>query len=343
MEWKLSKIVLWLLVTGMLSSCLVDIPITQDWEPSEYETETVISSSNHLGFPDLFKYDGVWYVAYRESDNHIKGTFNIIKILKSNDFVNWTEINSFEIPDTDLRDPKFSYNNVTDQLYLHIHKVKDARSNIYVEFDKDVGQFKDITNGSDLLSVNSNVKEWLWSPVWHNNKLYVAGYVHGVRFYRYNDIKERPIVFSEVQNGGGSEIVIRFYNNNLYALARKRPKAMIGKYIYSLDSLSSISYNTSNNDLMWEDLDIEELGGPNMVIHDSIIYLGGRVEFQTKIYKYSLRDKSLRLMETLPSHGDNAYPGFVLIDNNLYGVYYTSSRDFSGFEIRSFIIDINKY
>ena len=106
----------------LLNSCLIDIPENIDWNTDNYEPEVMVTSHYHLGFPDLAFYKNHWYVSYRESDDHggPLTTFSKIHILRSTDFKKWDEINVYEYPGYDLREGVFSYNDKTDNLYLHI-------------------------------------------------------------------------------------------------------------------------------------------------------------------------------------------------------------------------------
>lgn len=91
-------------------------------------------------------------------------------------------------------------------------------------------------------------------------------------------------------------------------------------------------------------LPIGQLAGPNMILHNNIAYIGGRTKIdevdRTSIYKYSLISKEIDLINALESYGDNSYPGMVLINNVIYGIYYTQNKNFNGYEIKSFKFEL---
>lgn len=108
MRKRFIPVILIILNCTLLCSCLYDIPEDIEWNTDNYEPGVVISSSNHLGFPDLVFYNNVWYASYRESDDHgSTSTRSSIRILKSTDFKKWQEINIYEMADYDVREGFF--------------------------------------------------------------------------------------------------------------------------------------------------------------------------------------------------------------------------------------------
>lgn len=346
-----------LLISLFLTSCFYDIiddPFNVEEAIDNYDLRVVASSEKHLAFPDLIYYDSTWFVTYRESDLHVLGTYSKILVLKSVDFRNWIFCNSFENPSYDLRDPKFSFNEITNELYLHFHGASNltqtsryslTRENFYVSYNTQNSKFNDEDKIKILKLPTSNSYSWLWRPIWHDGNLYAAGYLSGLKFHKYTDIESVPYTIFNSNIGG--ETTLRFYNNRLYALSRYGDGAIFGESTISSDSMMKLDKSIDN--LMdWTTLKFNgQLGGPNMLIKDSTVYLGGRIKQKeiprTAIYKYSLKDKSLNLMEELVSYGDNSYPGLYIRNDSLYGVYYTQSRDFDKFEILSFVMDLRKY
>lgn len=327
------------------SSCFYDMPENVENEIS-YKSNIVIESTSNLSFTDLINYKKVWYVAYRDADSHSFGTYSKIKILKSIDFINWTEYNSFEKTGWDLRDPKFSYNEITKTLFLHIHaaniggKYGQERINYYIPFNDSIGNFKNSMINQMLIPPDQSPR-WLWQPVWYNNNLLVGGYLNNnLYFYIYKDINKYPIYFSIIDENKPSESSIYIYNNELYVLVRREnADALLGKLTVSMNSLEKIESDI-NIRFEWNLLPFVGLGGPKMIIHNDIIYIAGRIRDKTSIYTYSFNSRKLSHLLTLPSYGDNSYPGLYIKDNQLYGIYYTQTENLLNFQINSFIIDI---
>jgi len=338
----------------IFTSCFTDVPEVE--VNSSYQSNIIISNENHLAFPDIIEYNDTWYVSYRESDAHVNGTFSKIIVLKSNDFLIWEQCNIFELPGYDLRDPKFSYNEMTDSLYLHFHITNEngtlskeygsERKNIYVEFDK----LKNIFNEKEyqeLKQAPNFPNYWLWRPYWYNNKLYVGGYKTGtVNLLKYESINSVPIIISQIIGDGIGESTLSVYNNKMYILSRRRDDALFSVLPVKMDSIKKIKNNVLLPITDSKILSIGPLGGPNMILFDNFVFLGGRSvdgakKDRTMFYKYYPLKDEIQHYETMISYGDNSYPGMMLKDNYIYGVYYTQNSSLNRLEIRSFVININ--
>ena len=210
------------------------------------ELNIIVSSNEHLAFPDIIYYKDEWYVSYRESDAHVHGLFSKIYVLKSRDFVNWINCNTYEIPGYDLRDPKFSFNEITDSLYLHFHVTDEIaalsknygtlRKNYYVEYDKLKKVFKD-KEYRELNQAPNFPNYWLWRPYWYNNKLYVGGYKSGkVNLLKYESVNSEPIIISEINGNWLSETTLSVYNNQMYILSRRTHDTSFSKLPVDIDS-----------------------------------------------------------------------------------------------------------
>lgn len=348
-----AKYALLFLLAFFISSCIYEDAPEVLWNEAKYDPHVIIKSNNHLAFPDLINYNDTWYVTYRESDAHIHGSFSKIIVLKSKDFINWEQCNVYEKVGWDLRDPKFSYNEITDSLFLHIHSTNEIgtermgygtiRKNQYFVFNKNYNRFE--VNEGELKSTDEYKNYWLWRPYWYNNNLYVSAYRSGNNlFYKYDNINKEPIIIGKMNGEAINETTFRVYNNKLYFIARRNNEdALFGSLNENLDSLKNIKTSTFIP-FEYNILKIGQLGGPNMVIHDSIAYIGGRSELssidRTIIYKYSILSKEIDILVVLESYGDNSYPGMVLIDNTIYGIYYTQNNNYNGYEIKGFKIPL---
>ncbi|MEL7588469.1 MAG: hypothetical protein AAGU19_17295 [Prolixibacteraceae bacterium] len=344
--WNHRKRILLLLVSFVLISCNKHEREDEEVVSSSpyIQNDLVLSSDKHLAFPDLTWYNNNWFITFRVSDAHIKGTFNEIKVYKSTDFHEWVEINGFEYPGYDLRDPKFSYNALTDSLYLHIHAASEGdnyaatRRNLIVNFEKksNIFRFESISN----FKMHPQYPiDWLWRPVWYKGSCFVGGYSGGsLRLYQYSGLKKSPIIFPFLENDGASESTIKFLNERMYCIVRRGGQALFG-----------VSQELANNnseekpymfDMQWNSLPFLDLGGPNMIIDNERAYIGGRIDgCKTAIITYSIPDNKVDHIEELYSFGDNSYPGMILKDSKIYGLYYTQSSS-GKFQIRSIIYDL---
>jgi hypothetical protein len=293
----------------------------------------IVISENHLGFPDLIRYNDMWYVIYRESDGHV-GTYGIVKVLKSKDFNKWEEIFTCELEGWDLRDPKFSWDKSRNKLYLHFHAAflqdnRASRKDLYIEYNH--------TNG---FSIN-DIKEicvphrykniWLWRPEWNNGIFYCIGYnpavIDGIALFIYPEITASPDIIPLLEYIDASEATIRFNNDDVYCLVRRNnDNTFLGKA--TIDKI---------DDFSWSEIPLFAFGGPNMLLTDGAIFIGGR-QNGLFIGKMNPKNYSITEMEKLPAGGDSSYPGMVLFCNELYIVYY-AQKD-GGFVISSGIMQI---
>lgn len=79
---------LWILFQG--SSVFGAVCVSIDYENEVvYGDISLPNHPNHVAFPDLILYDGYFYMSYREASGH-NGNDGVVKILRSNDTVNWT-------------------------------------------------------------------------------------------------------------------------------------------------------------------------------------------------------------------------------------------------------------
>lgn len=308
----------------LLVSCSKDDELNALAYESREDPDIIVSSLAHLAFPDLTFFGGYWYVTFRESDAHAFGSYSKIIIIKSQNFKNWEKVKDYEYSGYDLRDPRFSFNEFTDSLYLHFYAA--STTGIYASTSKNF--YVNLTNEnsnnqiSDLRTLKLSSKfpnDWLWRPIWHDGKLYCGGYRHNqVRFYEFSTIDSEPNIISEF-NGIG-ETSLQFHNNEIFCLARQQKAGVFG--------------STSSKNFEWKELFKTEIGGPNMVIRNDTIFLGARVNSTTSIYSYV--NNQLSTIYEFPSRSaDCGYPGMFLKDGKIYGVYYTHSI---GFQIRKFIL-----
>lgn len=321
------------------SNCKDDLV---DSVSSNIHDNIVISSKNHLAFPDLISHDNIWYLTYRESDAHVFGTFSKIKVLKSIDFIHWTKINNFEFPIYDLRDPKFSFNEQDNKLYLHIHAANTigqygaTRKNFIVDFDEKKLAFTGDSLKNIISMPEKTNNDWLWRPTWKNGQMYVGGYSKGkLRFYKYKDLNKTPLIFSHLEGNSPTETTLSMTTDSTYFIVRKGNEASFGiantSEIMNFDSLSSLV------NIDWRSLPFPELGGPNMVIYDNKAYIGGRMpNTKTAIITYSITNNKIEKVDELYSFGDNSYPGMIIKDGILFGIYYTQSENSQTFQIRTF-------
>ena len=118
----------------------------------------------------------------------------------------------------------------------------------------------------------------------------------------------------------GSETTVRFLPDGRMVLLIRREKDDGSAYI----GVSEAPYTS------WDLRPLGfRIGGPEMaVLPDGSLLIGGRAYLENNVQKTCLwrgtLDGGFALWKTLPSGGDNSYPGFLVEDGCLTVVYYSS-------------------
>lgn len=91
-----------------------DILQLSDW--------TVVPGENnprvqHNSNTDLIFHNGFFYLIHAQTKWHLKDTNGALVIWKSSDALNWEEVTRITVPDTDVRDPKFT--DINGRLFLY--------------------------------------------------------------------------------------------------------------------------------------------------------------------------------------------------------------------------------
>lgn len=316
------KKILYFLLAFFVFSCAdreEDVFISTELKASDVSVNYILNNSNHNAFPDLVKYKDVWFIAYRESTDHLYKGSSKIKVLKSLDFRTWNEINVFEIELWDLRDPKFSINESTGELYLHLTKqiinsTRYERVKNYTVFEDEIGAFK--TNLSLLNLDNAYRNDWLWHPIWVHGNLFANGYSlnNGIRTYSYSNIKTNPKLLSKMSQVGWSEASSQVVNDSVFTIVRTNENAKLGVARLEEDKI----------DYKWRDIEIDRIGGPNIKhFKKNLFFIAGRVNTDFRIYLYDSSKNSLNLLiRATTQNADSGYSGMQLDKGILYAVYY---------------------
>lgn len=308
------------------------------------EQEVLVSemqSSKHKAFPDLIKFGGVYYAAFREARSHVGfkdlGTIRILKGYYDPKQKNWNWMNMQLLVDQnhDLRDPKFfvnhenqlqlifdgSFVNEKDETIKMVPHVAILEHNQWQFSKAYVDPAADSENG-----------QWIWKVTWNSfdNYGYAFAYGKGVfSLVRTSDGKtfEKVTDITCEHVTELSEATIRFKTDGTaIALIRARKNGIIG------ESKPGDGYKT------WTFSVIPfRLGGPDFVIsHDEnnmwaatrYFFLHEDNELDEATIFASMTENELTPLLRLKSSYDNSYPGIVLEeDGSLTILYYSSTMD----------------
>ena len=283
----------------------------------------------YSAFPSIIRYNGALYVSFREGVSHIFDENGIAagktRILRSTDAGEWESVALLSREGYDLRDPKLS---VTADGRLMVIQ----GGSVYVD-KKLVKRIPQVSFSSDGVSFSApepveyeqlGESAWFWRVSWYGGIGYTVSYgdpadgrlellktADGHRFEKVSDIE---------LDGFPNETTARFLPDGKMVLLIRREKedrlAWMGtsEPPYTRWDLKPLAFR---------------IGGPELaVLPDGSLVAGGRAYFDDGVEKTCLwrgdADGNFRLWKTLPSGGDNSYPGFLVEDDTLLVVYYSS-------------------
>jgi hypothetical protein len=289
----------------------------------------------HAAFTDIIALSGDLYCTFREGSGHIPGLNGVIRVIRSRDGMNWESVAVLAEPHVDLRDPKLAItpdgrlmvnmgaSYYQGQMRLGIEsRVAFAESDgttfgppIKVEFPKQM------IAGSD----------WLWRITWHEDVAW--GCVQQSRTDPGGDgrralrlVSSRDAIhFEEVAQldvDSPSETTLRFLpDQTMVAMIRCEGNPKIGRIGRAKPPYTDWKFTDAS----------KRFGGPNLMQLPGGAWLAGSRAYdsgpaKTQLWRLDLDSGNCQNLLTLPSGGDNSYPGFVIDQqkHRLYVSYYSS-------------------
>lgn len=311
----------------LLLSAPADAEDSNPSEPTLLDVQRVSSAAPHSAFTDLIRYEGDFYLAFREGEGHVSPDGSM-RVLRSADGKAWEPVAHLTHPEADLRDASLSITPDGQLMLLTaaaLHE-PDPHTHQPVAWYSDDGE-----NWSDMHEV-AEPNIWLWSLRWHPTQPFAIGFGYSVaddrfvRLYHTEDGRDfEPLVDdAEAPADYPNESAIVFLedaDDTALALLRQDPgPAMLG------------SATPPYTDWTWQHLD-RQIGGPAMIQLPD-----GRLLAAVRLYDDQVRTAlcwvdrdTLTLTEfiTLPSGGDTSYPGLVFDADTrtLHVSYYSSHED----------------
>ena len=283
----------------------------------------------YSAFPSIVRYKGAMYVSFREGVSHIFDENGIAagrtRILRSRNGRRWKSVALLSKEGYDLRDPKLS---VTPDGRLMVIQ----GGSVYVDkkLVKRIPQVSFSSGGrsfSDPEPVYYPAGDgcsWFWRMTWHDGTGYTVSYGEpgsdSMELLKTADGRHFEKITDITLGGFPNETTVRFLPDGRMVLLIRREKDDGSAYI----GVSGAPYTS------WDLRPLGfRIGGPEMaVLPDGSLLIGGRAyneggEPKTCLWRGSL-DGGFALWKTLPSGGDNSYPGFLVEDGCLTVVYYSS-------------------
>ncbi len=290
----------------------------------------------HSAFGDLIRFQDRWYAVFREGTAHVPRTGGAddgkLRVIMSKDGEAWSSEALIAEPGIDLRDPHLSI-TAKGQLMI-VAGGSEYPGGVYQGRQPRVMFSKNGRAWSKPVVVLER-GHWLWRVTWHK------GVAYGISKFgspskelpenprRANLVRSRDGVHWETVTGldvpGADESTVRFLTDGrMVVLMRTRSLS---------DELAQIGWaDAPYTNWHWTKQRVH-VGGPNFVVlPDGRMIAGGRWnqapgENGPRTGLGFMTTSQYEPQLTLPSGGDNSYPGFVFDQGVLWTLYYSTHED----------------
>lgn len=298
----------------------------------EYSIEKVWGDGTwHCAFTSIVEFKGRYYISFREYDSHIfdsKGDAEgRIRIISSKNGKKWQSVALISKEGYDLRDPKLSVTPdnrlmVTVGGSIYRNKVL-VGCEPQVIFSADGNEFSE-PSPIKLDSKTKGTHDWLWRVTWHEGVAYGVSYSKKennkweLYLYKGTDGINYDLVSHLDCDGFPNETTVRFLEDGRMALLIRRDNGDRHN-IWATSAAPFTDWTMTKT--------ASHMGGPDfIVLGEDKIVAGGRTTFmgapQTTLFTGNDAGRFIEKI-TLPSAGDNSYPGFLRVGDELWVSYYS--------------------
>lgn len=296
---------------------------------------TVWQTDGHCAFTDMERFNGRYYITFREAQSHIFDSEGraegAIRILASTDGERWESVALLKKDTIDLRDPKLSVTPDGRLMVLmggsiYVNKTLTACLP-HVAFSSDGRQF----SAPQEISIQASHPvgfDWLWRVTWQGRTGYGISYFRGEQGNNIALLKTKDgIHYKEVTplavEGSPNEATLRFMSDKtMQAMVRREGADKMGYWGTSRPPYKQWT---------WTPMAMR-LGGPDF------LYVGEQVVAGTRSYEKEVYGdyKTVLLKGTpdgrfetcmvVPSGGDTSYPRLLQVGSELWMCYYSSHK-----------------
>ena len=280
--------------------------------------ERVWDRAAHRAYTDLVDFQGALYCTFREGTEHIPGLNGTIRVLRSRDRMHWESVALLDEQHVDLRDPKLSI-TPDGRLMLtmgasYYRGRERQRIESRVAFSDREGNNFSAPQPIELPPSVQSGFDWLWRVTWHDQRawgcvqqvpsrteraLHLVSSADGIR---YEQVAQLDVDLP-------TETTLRFLpDGTMLAMIRRtataKPLGWIGRA------------RPPYTDWTFEPAD-RQFGGPNFIALPRGLWLAGSRDYRAKPYTtqlwlFDVQSNRFNDLLTLPSDGDNSYPGLVV-------------------------------
>ena len=294
-------------------------------------------NGEHNAFTDLCRFGDRYYLAFRSCpDGHMVHPSSSIIVLSSRDTESWEQVCRFNVPKRDTRDPHFLVFNNRLFVYTGTWYCGDSSPKTR-DLNEHLGYCVRTDNGRDWsepIMLEGTFGHYVWRAAAYDGKAYLCGRRKHefTKEYPYTDrsVIESAMLVSDdgavwkkaalFQERDGDETAFRFEpDGGILAIARRGSgNAQICR--------SKPPYTD------WNRLDFDRyIGGPLVAQWNGRTIVAGRKKVSDTEYVNSfywlVGENELVEFATLPSGGDNSYPGFCELGPNRALISYYSSHE----------------
>lgn len=302
----------------------------------------VFHNGEHNAFTDLYRFRDRFYLTFRSCpDGHgVNPTASVI-VLTSDDARDWRQVARFSVPHRDARDPHFLEFRGKLFVYSGTWYCGETAPKSY-DINQQLGYAISSADGetwSDPVMLEGTYGHYIWRAAAHGDKAYLCGrrkreFVENIPRGDDHPITESAILESDdgliwrtaglFQKTRGNETAFLFEpDGSVLAVARTGGSG----------PAQVCRAKAPNAEFTQVDLD-RFVGGPLLAKWGNRTLVGGRKMIGgppvTSLYWLD-KDKLIEFA-TLPSGGDNSYPGFVPLSETrgLVSYYSTHEKDDAG-------------
>ena len=285
-------------------------------DPQLLSVKKIWDAGKHNAFTDLARHHNCWWVTFREAEKHGKSNGKV-RVIVSADGGNWRSAALISQRGVDLRDPKLSVMPDGRLMLIMGGSVYDSSKygtrSPRVSFSKDGRQW---TEPAKLLAED----HWLWRVTWHKGQAWSVSKLgegsdprRGMLYRSSDGLDWEWITEFRLPNNtwNASETTLRFMpDGELIALTRPH---WIG------------TSRPPYKEWSWTKIG-ENVGGPNFIrLPNGQLWAAARQYGKKRVTVLArMARDAYQPVLTLPSGGDNSYPGMVWHDGLLWMSYYSS-------------------
>lgn len=302
----------------------------------------VFADENHNAFTDLCRFQGNLYLTFRScADGHGIAPSAFVRILRSPDGSEWSDVFTFSVPDRDTRDPHFL--EFDGRLFVYSGTWPgDAGQALKRNINDQLGYCVHSADGTAWegpIAMPSTKGYYIWRAAAHDGTAYLcgrckSGFVDMPELRDEWALQEAVLLCGTdglewepraiIQDTFGDETAMVFdAEGEITTLLRCRDPERPGLLCRSKPPYDDWERQRLNRNI----------GGPLLAWWGNFLVGGGRKSESDRepvTQLYWIDESSIQEALVLPSGGDNSYPGFVEIDPKHALVSYYSSHEGGG-------------